>query len=78
MFAHVVTVAPAHARALDAKVFAGLWLGYGQQACAAGDMEEALRKAKRLVGKNDVLLVFGSFFTAAEAREKLKYHFMEK
>ncbi len=78
MFAHVVTVAPAHPRALDAKVFAGLWLGYGQQACAAGDMEEALRKAKRLVGKNDVLLVFGSFFTAAEAREKLKYHFMEK
>ena len=50
----------------------------GQQATAAESVEDALYRAEQLIGENGVILVCGSLFVAAEVREKIKYHFMEK
>lgn len=78
VFEHVITITPNNPRALDAKTFALRWIACGQQATAAEDVEDAISRAEQLVGKNGVILVCGSLFAAAEAREKIKYHFMEK
>lgn len=77
-FCHVVTITPQNPRALDGKLFALRWIATGQQATAATSVEDAIERALQLVGENDAILVCGSLFVAAEVREKIKYHFMEK
>lgn len=78
IFHHVVTITPNNPRALDAKIFALRWIACGRQATAAADINDAMSRAQQLIGENGVILVCGSLFVAAEAREKIKYHFMEK
>ena len=78
VFHHVITITPNNPRAMDAKTFALRWIACGQQATAAESVEDALYRAEQLIGENGVILVCGSLFVAAEAREKIKYHFMEK
>ena len=78
VFHHVITITPNNPRALDAKTFALRWIACGRQATAAADINDAMSRAQQLIGENDVILVCGSLFVAAEAREKIKYHFMEK
>ncbi|MEI3552458.1 MAG: cyanophycin synthetase [Acutalibacteraceae bacterium] len=78
VFHHVITITPNNPRALDAKTFALRWIACGRQATAAEDIEDAMSRAEQLIGENGVILVCGSLFVAAEAREKIKYHFMEK
>lgn len=78
VFHHVITITPNNPRAMDAKTFALRWIACGQQATAAESVEDALYRAEQLIGENGVILVCGSLFVAAEVREKIKYHFMEK
>ena len=78
VFHHVITITPNNPRALDAKTFALRWIACGQQTTAADDIDDAISRAEQLIGENGVILVCGSLFVAAEAREKIKYHFMEK
>ncbi len=78
VFHHVITITPNNPRALDAKTFALRWIACGQQTTAANSVEDALHRAEQLIGENGVILVCGSLFVAAEAREKTKFHFMEK
>jgi len=78
VFAHVVTITPKNPRAMQAQLLAQYWMDAGEQATAVASTEEALAYAVQLAGENDVILVFGSLFVAAEIREKIKYQFMEK
>ena len=78
VFHHVITITPNNPRAMDAKTFALRWIACGQQTTAAEDIDDAISRAEQLIGENGVILVCGSLFVAAEAREKIKYHFMEK
>lgn len=58
--AYAVTVTPQNPRALDGARLAEIVRGYGVPAAAAGDMEDAVRRAGKEAGEHGVVLAFGS------------------
>ena len=61
---------PAIPRGLDTEKLKEIASGYGLSGAAYGSVEEALRTAISIAGKDDLILICGSIFVAAEALEK--------
>jgi dihydrofolate synthase / folylpolyglutamate synthase len=71
MAAAVVTTTPDNPHALPAAELAAEVRRYTPHVEAVDDRREAVERARRLVGPDDVLLVTGSFYFVGEARAQL-------
>ena len=68
----VIVTRSRHPRAATATVLADIFSAQGLQATQVEDAGQAVEKALEWAGKDDLVLVTGSLFAAAEAREVLK------
>lgn len=71
LFKTLIATKPNNARALDAQKLADTAKKHCKNIIATKSPMEAYNTAKELAGKDDVIIVCGSFYLAAEVREKL-------
>jgi len=67
----VIATKSDHPRAMDPDILVELANQFGKKAVATHSIEEALTQAEQRAGKETVILVAGSIFVAAAARETI-------
>ncbi|MEI6579488.1 MAG: folylpolyglutamate synthase/dihydrofolate synthase family protein [Eubacteriales bacterium] len=73
LFKTLIATKPFIARALDAKTLLETAEKYCKNCMAIENTQDAVEKAVELSGKDDVIIICGSFYLAGEVRDRIKY-----